>query len=1140
MERLTTASVALVLALFISASLGFGQTPTGGVNGVVTDSTGAAIPSATLTLTNPATGIVTTAVTNASGVYAFVNVAPSLYSLKAEKPGFRASSVAAFRVAVNGTVTLNMTLSVGQVSETVQVLGEAPLLQASTSELGTVIGREAVENLPINGRNFTEMTMLVPGVSPVNTSQEWGSTVALPGSAWIKPSVDGQWSRSNLYLIDGIINTEGETAGYSILPSLDAIQEFSVDTHNAKGEYGLVMGGTVNLATKSGTNTLHGSAFEYLRNQIFDARDPFTDISTDSAGNIVPIPPATFRQNQFGATLGGPVYIPKLYNGKNKLFFFFSYDAWRYSAAAKSLYHVPTTAELGGDFSAWPVQIYDPATTREDPLNPGNFIRDPFHGNIIPSDRINQMMLNTMKTLYDQPNIPIESFDNGFNNVINNRPNVNNANAFEGRIDYQAASKTRLFFRVNHFSQWDLTADTLKNGGFDYHWPNQLALGWDQTFSPNIFLTTRLATTGTPWTRNPEHPLSASQWSDLGWTQINRYGGQINLNVDGLGPTGIEGDPNSIASERNYQFAQDFSWLIKNHQMKFGYLFFRQHWWGSDPYAGADFGTDQTADPEQTGGVLSGIGLASALLGVPSDTFGSTQYYNQTYNTWGFYGQDEWKVKRNLTVNYSLRWEFVDPPNYIKVTAGDFNFATGDYWIGGKALPAACGTPAIPPCIPGGDLSALPGGNHIILAPRPNIKATHRKNFEPRVGFAWEFTPKTLLRAGAGLTYDVFSGITQENNNIQALWPNNNFGGATFNQIGQPVTTIDAAQAQGLDFGPDPTGPWNSIAFGGFPFDPNKKPPYSIQYHVQLQRQFTPDLTLSAAYSGSVTRRLDYGYLANAATTPGPGSADQVNALRPFPYVGAPFPYSFNTGRANYNSLQVELNRRFRRGLMLLVAYTWSKSIDNGASGWFGSENGASGTSSIQNEYDMKSNRSVSSYNVPQNLVVSGSYELPVGRGKRWLPSGPLSWVLGNWRTDVIQAIHSGAPWNPYIDGDLANVGRFDSYLRPNLIGDPTPAHRTVHEWVNSAAFGIPQFAYGDLGRNVFRSAPVFETDFTLAKSIRIREGMNLEFRAEAFNVFNMMNYGVPDVDMSNPTFGQITTLATTPRQLQLSLRLNF
>ena len=188
----------------------------------------------------------------------------------------------------------------------------------------------------------------------------------------------------------------------------------------------------------------------------------------------------------------------------------------------------------------------------------------------------------------------------------------------------------------------------------------------------------------------------------------------------------------------------------------------------------------------------------------------------------------------------------------------------------------------------------------------------------------------------------------------------------------------------------------------------------------------------------------------------------------------------------------------------------------------------------------MKSNRSVSSYNVPQNLVVSGSYELPVGRGKRWLPSGPLSWVLGNFRTDVIQAIHSGAPWNPYIDGDLANVGRFDSYLRPNLIGDPTPAHRTVHEWVNSAAFGIPQFAYGDLGRNVFRSAPVFETDFTLAKSIRIREGMNLEFRAEAFNVFNMMNYGVPDVDMSNPTFGQITTLATTPRQLQLSLRLNF
>jgi len=1137
MARILT-FLAIFIGLFASIAV-FGQSPTGGVNGTVTDPSGSAVPEVNLRLINQATAIVSTARSNGSGVYAFVNVAPGTYRLQAEKTGFRIASTADFQVDVNATVTLNIPLSVGQVSETVQVTGEAPLLQASTSELGTVIGRDAVENLPMNGRNFTEMTLLVPGVSPVNTAQEWGSTVSLPGSQWTKPSVDGQWNRSNLYLMDGIINTEGETAGYSILPSLDAIQEFAVESHNAKGEYGLVMGGTVNLATKPGTNVLHGSAFEYLRNQIFDARNPFTDITTDSAGNIIAAPPAVFRQNQFGVTLGGPVYLPKVFNGKNKLFFFFSYDAWRYTSAAKALYHVPTAAELNGDFSAWPVQIYDPATTRPDPANPGQFIRDPFPGNIIPANRLNATMVNTLKALYDTPNIPIESYANGFNNVVNNRPNINNANAFEGRLDYDVTAKTHLFFRVNHFSQWDLTADTLRNGGFDYHTPNQLALGWDQVFKPNLLLSTRVATTGTPWTRSPEHPLSTSQWSNLGWSQINRYGGQINLNIDGIGPTGIEGDPYSVASERNYQLSQDLSWIMRNHQLKFGYLFFRQHWWGSDPYAGADFLVDQTADPAQTGGVLSGIGLASALLGVPNDTFGSDQYYNQTYNTWGFYGQDEWKVTPHFTLNSSLRWEFVDPPNYIKVTAGDFDYASGNYWIGGSSLPPACGTPAIPPCIPGGSLSALPGGDHIVLSPRPNIKGTHRKNFEPRIGFAWEFMPKTVLRAGAGLTYDIFSGITQENNNIQAQWPNNNYGFATYNQIGQPVTTINGAEGQGLDFGPDPTGPWNSIQ-ANYSMDPNKKPPYSVQYNVQLQRELTPDMTISAAYSGSVTRRLDYGFPANAALTPGPGSADQVNARRPYPYVGGPFAYSFDFGRANYNSLQVELNRRFKRGLMLLVAYTWSKSIDNGASGWFGSENGASGTSSVQNEYNLNSNRSVSSYNVPQNLVISGSYELPVGRGKQWLNSGPLSWILGNWRTDVIQVIHNGAPWNPFIDGDLANIGRFDSYERPNLIGDPTPAHQTVHEWVNPAAFGIPQFAFGNLGRNVFRGAPVYETDFTLAKSIPIWERVKLEFRAEAYNVFNIMNYGVPDVDMSDPTFGQITTLATTPRQLQLSLRLTF
>ena len=1137
--------VIFVLGLFMSAAVAFGQSPTGGVNGTVTDETGGVIPGVTLTLTNQGTGIAASAVTNASGVYAFVSVAPGAYTLKAEISGFKVARVATFVVNVNQTLTQDITLSVGNVAQSVEVKAEAPLLQASTSELGTVVGAQAIERLPMNGRNFTQMLLLTPGITPVNTAQEWGSTVALPGSTWVKPAVNGQWNRSDVFLMDGIINLEGETSGYSVLPSLEAIQEFKVQSHNDKGEYGLVMGGTVNLVTKSGTNALHGSAFEFLRNELFNARNPFTDIVPVNEENPAEglKGPAVFRQNQFGATLGGPVYIPRLYNGKDKTFFYFSYDAWRYRLAMKSLYRVPTAAELGGDFSAWPQAIYDPATTRPDPNNPDLLIRDQFMGcdpvnnpqpNVICADRISSMMVQTMQFLYDAPNIAL-----GYNNVVNNRPIQNDANGFQVRIDHRISPKANLFFRYNHFSNSNLTPDSLKNGGTDVHTPQQAAVGWNQLFAPTVMLSTRFGFTGTPWVRSPEHPYTAEQWANLGWLQHERFGGQVLLGIDGMGTTGIEWDPNSLAAEHSYQLSQDLSWVKGNHQFKLGWLMFRQSWWGQDPYEGADFGVDQTADPEQTGGVVSGIGLASALLGLPYDVWGGIEVYNQRYYTWGFYGQDEWKVTRNLTLNYSLRWEFVDPPQYYQATPGTFNISTGNYWIGGTAIPGPCSTVGAAPCIPGdGTLASIPGGDHIQLAPRPNIKPPHRNNLEPRVGIAWQFAPKTVLRVGAALVYDVFSGITQENNNIQARWPNASFTYAPYNLLGETLTTIEAAEGTKLSPLPDDT-PWYGI---DYVFDPGKKPPYSVQYNVQLQRQFTENLTGSVAYTGSINRRMDYGYPVNAALTPGPGTSDQVNERRLFPYIPTAFGYCVDDGRSSYNSLQVELNRRFGRGAMLLVAYTWSKIMDNGNSGWFGSENGPSGSSSLQNTYDFKSNRSVASYDITHNLWVSGTWEPPVGKGKKWLQSGPLSWVLGNWRTDFIQSMRSGQPWNPMIPGDLANVGRNDEYMRPNLIGNPNPPNRTAEMWVNPAAFGIPQFAYGNVGRNSFRSKAVFSTDFALVKEFHMGERTTLQFRAESFNIFNIMNYGVPNAEVGQSNFGTISSLADQhyPRQFQFGLRLSF
>jgi hypothetical protein len=280
----------------------------------------------------------------------------------------------------------------------------------------------------------------------------------------------------------------------------------------------------------------------------------------------------------------------------------------------------------------------------------------------------------------------------------------------------------------------------------------------------------------------------------------------------------------------------------------------------------------------------------------------------------------------------------------------------------------------------------------------------------------------------------------------------------------------------------------------------------------------------------------------NAAAYPGPGSIDQVDQRRPFPYIPTAFYYSVADGRSSYNSMQVEVNRRFSGGWMLLAAYTWSKVMDNGNSGWFGAENGPSGSSSIQNTYDWASNRSVSSYNIPHNFWVSGTWEPPVGKGKKFVQQGPLSWIIGNWRADFINSIRSGQPWNPMVPGDLANVGRYDEYLRPNLIGNPYPANQTAEMWVNPAAFGIPQFSFGNVGRNSFRSKAVYRTDLAMVKQFKLHESTSLEFRAEAFNIFNIMNYGVPNAELSQPNFGAISNLADQqyPRQFQFGLRLTF
>ena len=471
-----------------------------------------------------------------------------------------------------------------------------------------------------------------------------------------------------------------------------------------------------------------------------------------------------------------------------------------------------------------------------------------------------------------------------------------------------------------------------------------------------------------------------------------------------------------------------------------------------------------------------------------------------------------------------------------------FDWNTGDWLIGGGALPGPCSELGKAPCIPGdGTLASIPDGEHIRVGEQPDFTHPVWDNFQPRLGFAWRVKNNTVIRAGYGLVFDVFTGISQSSQQSINSWPDKQFSQPTFNAIGALPTTLQEVHAAIDSPLPDPSPFGNA----GWFIDPHFKNAYAHQWNVEIQQQFSENLVLSAAYVGGRTRRIDVNGAANNAVTPGPGTPAEVNARRRFPYQTTMF-YSLSRGKATYDSLQLKLNRRFRAGLHALISYTWSKSIDLGQSGWFTAEEGSgTGSASLQDFYNPESSRSVSSYDVPHFLSISTIYELPFGRGKPRLNRGVAAAILGNWQTNVIAQFYSGRPYNIAVTGDVANVGNavgWWNYARPNLVGDPNISSPTPAAWFNPDAFEVPVLSYGNFGRNVLRTDGVANVDFSLFKDIQIGESVTVQFRAEMFNVFNIMSYGQPNGLLNQPTTARVTSLAQgiQPRQIQFGLKVLF
>lgn len=1123
--------VAAVSFLVVEPQAALAQRSTASINGTVKDSTGAVIPQATVTLTNTGTNVAQTAVTNDTGDYVVLNILPGRYILQATKEGFETVTQPDITLEVNQTTTFDFTLPVGSARQTVTVEAAASHIETSTSELGTVVTQKIVNDLPLNGRNFTQLLELTPGVSPISVAQNSGGWTAQPLGAFTFPSVNGQTNRSNLFMLDGINNQGSFESTYAIAPQIDDIQEFKVQSHNDEAQFGGALGAIVNVVTKGGTNSFHGDGFDFLRNNALDARNFFTPPTQ----KVTP-----YKQNQFGATVAGPVIIPHLYNGRDKTFFYASYEGFRnHAVSTSSPYRVPTAAELSGDLSDFPQQIYNPFSTRPDPAHPGFSILDPFPNNQIPANLINQAMVKYAQAVFPAPiNIGVAGF-----NGLDSTSNILRQDQASIRFDQQIRAKDTVFVRYT-----GMTQPFTGSGGFTGYLGNRYfhgyngAVSWIHTFSGS-------GVAQFTFGRNSMEYNSPNSFANVSATLATQLGFSPNFVSPFIGGTTLlpsisVGTPNfpsggiSISNTHTSnvtEFKGDVSLVRGRHTFKAGADFASNNFEALYLNNNVSFASTATSCTFCYATAPGGVGLASFLLGVP-DNAGLRNVHETEYGGWvdGFYFQDQWKATDRLTVNLGLRYDVTLIPVYGNNkentnTTGDINFNDGTYVL--QKMVPACSATVGAPCIPGGALPA-----HVVVTSQSNHAIFHNTwdNWQPRVGVAYRVRPTLVARAGYGRFFENWAAIVQTAQNTEGSWP----------QLGQllaqnlnknEVPTVSVFDPFPGTSMPAPT-PFASSGFVQWYMNPLQKNPYSDQWNFGLEKQIGANDVVSANYVGARSERLDLGGFYNVATTPGPGDAATVASRQPYPYIPPTF-YDRDTGHSSYNAFQFSFNKRSAGGLSYIVSYTYSKNMSIGCDGWYGVEG-----CSIQDPYHPEHDRSVAGFDLTHILSFSWVYPVPIGKGRRWSTSNrALDYTIGNWEFNGIFFTSSGQPFSTSVNGDIANTGC--GCFRANILQGVSPyeSNKEPQQWLNPAAFATPApFTFGTAGRNDLRADWPRNFDLSFFREFPITESKRAEFRAEFFNAFNTPLFGIPDGNISDSTFGQVFSTSNSARIIQLALKFYF
>ena len=1067
----------------LAAAIGVCSGQTAQITGRVTDATGAVVPGTAITVTNAATGIERKASTNEAGYYTAPLLLPGEYRVAVQQQGFKPVTRSGIVLEVDQRAELNFVLEVGAVTEQVEVTAAALQLNTVEASQGQVIENQRIVELPLNGRTYTDLALLSAGtVQPLSGSRLEGF------------SSGGMRNSQNNYILDGVDNNGIELAGAQrrsemVQPSIDAIQEFKVQTNAYAAEYGRAMASVVNVTTKSGTNELHGTAYEFLRNEKLDAKNYFDPPSR---------PKPTFKRNQYGFSAGGPVFLPKLFDGRNKVFFFGDYEGTRRRESSTTVSTIPTVKMRSGDFSE---------------LLPGRQILDapgqPFPGNIIPPSRFDPVG-QTLMELYPAPQQAGTAA-----NYLYQAPVSQNVEKWDVRADVNLGGKDNVFWRLSKHDSENPAALTLPPpayGGGGLDWITEgynTGATWNHVWSPSLIMSVRGAWNFSLFKRdNPAQAQGELLNRKYGIKGGNDTipGGFSAIAVTGYRGLGIGGFNPVDRDSQNRQIAADATWTTSKHTVKSGANLLRSQ--------NNIFNIRNELGDYQFNGRYSGDGAADLLRGLASQYLWNTRLQVQL-RSWnqGYFVQDDWKITPSLTLNLGVRYEVVLPfmDKYDRI--GIF-----DTWT----------NPANPRLIYGG----TEGNDRYNRA----MYATDTNNIMPRIGFAYKLNDRTVIRSG----YGIFYGYLEPYGDTEYLIgnPPNAYGvtltssptvpAVVFSQ-GPPPGSLELAKATGLTF----------ISYQRRGDIGNGQ-----QWNFNVQRELGRDWMAEIGYSGSkgthLLRRYDDNF-----SPPGPGNLNEKRRYQraEIPGTGVvssplgPMYGHYNDGNSIYHALLAKLEKRFSSGFTVLGSYSYSKAIGDTCGNAASGDTTGCGYQDIRN---LRAELAVANEDVPHRFAGSGVYELPFGRGRAWASSWPAfaEAIFGGWSVGSILTYASGRPYSPTVSGNPANTGTFGVVNRPDVAGDLWAGERTIQRDFNTAAL-VPNrpFATGSAGRNILRQRSFFNWDFSALKNFQLHERIRIQFRFEAFHFTNTPRFGQAGNVAGTADFGRITS-ADTPRNLQFGLKL--